>query len=357
MPRVRRSAYLAAVVGLALSGAAIWATRPLVTPLPHPVGVPLTPGPPLSTDHKVRTALAGMTGIDALMVVDGGALRLDWGATAQPMHVASVRKSVIAVLFGIALARGQVDLHATLADLGIDESRTPLTAEERRATLGDLLASRSGIYLPAGGESADTAALRPPRGSAPPGTRFWYNNWDFNVLGTILERQTGRPLGETLQDWLATPLGMQDFAPHHVVWTDDSASDYPTWRIWMSARDLARIGVLVAQDGAWEGRQIVPADWIATMLTPRSRATEGDDAPLRFRDYGYLWWIDTPTGEVAAAGNGGQFLVVDPATDLVLVSLRQNGATPLGYVWTGWFGTPGRFDDLLTLRTLVRAGR
>ena len=124
------------------------------------------------------------------------------------MH--SVRKSIVSVLYGIAIERGLVDQTATLAELGIDDE-PPLTAQERSATIDHILASTSGIYH----ESVrdDDADGHPEPGSHSPGEQFHYNNWGFNAAGGIIEGLIGMTLGEAFQEWIARPIGMQDFEP------------------------------------------------------------------------------------------------------------------------------------------------
>ena len=148
-------------------------------------------------------------GSTALMIVEGGRLIFQSGDIAFSSSVASVRKSLISVLYGIFIAEGRIRLDATLEDLQIDDFGG-LTALERQATVADLLRARSGVYLPS---VYDTARGRPERGTYPPGAFWFYNNWDFNVLGTIFERQTGQTIFDALASRLAGPLGMEDFRP------------------------------------------------------------------------------------------------------------------------------------------------
>ena len=97
--------------------------------------------------------------------------------------------------FGIAKEKGFLNLDETLADLGINESRTPLTAIERSAKIRDLLMCTSGIFLKAEAEHDWADDIRPKRGQYKPGEYFFYNNFDFNVLGAILEKKTGMSIG------------------------------------------------------------------------------------------------------------------------------------------------------------------
>src|SRR5271168_1732258 len=118
-----------------------------------------------------------------------------------------MRKSIMSALFGQAYDRGQIDLDATLGQLGIDDTPS-LTDNEKSATINDLLAARSGVYLPT--EGGDGLG-RPARGSHPLGAFWCYNNWDFNVLGNIYERITGRSVFVAFDHDLARPLGMIDW--------------------------------------------------------------------------------------------------------------------------------------------------
>lgn len=193
--------------------------------------------------------------------------------------------------------------------------------------MGDLLALRSGIYLPAADESGATRAKRPARGSHPPGSFFYYNNWDANVLAEIYRRATRRDFFSGFAARLARPLCMQDFdLDRDGLYTFDlTAPRYPSYGFKLSARDLARFGQLYLDRGRWQGRQIVPADWIAESATPRSSAGWG--GPMD--SFGFLWWMPPAAfpanmppalkGSFTANGAGGNKLTVIPALGAVLV--------------------------------------
>ncbi|MEJ2639433.1 MAG: serine hydrolase, partial [Desulfosarcinaceae bacterium] len=157
--------------------------------------------------------VAAAIGSAAVMVVDRGAVIAAWGDITRKYRCHSMRKSLINALYGIATARGRIDLEASLAQLGIDDHPPALTDIEKRAIVRDLLASRSGIYHLALSESPEMKARRPARYSHLPGTFWYYNNWDFNALGTIYERVTGSGVFDAFEEQIARPTGMQDFAP------------------------------------------------------------------------------------------------------------------------------------------------
>lgn len=261
----------------------------------------------------------------ALVLVQNGAVLASFGDPARKVGVASVRKSLLSSLFGNAVADGRIKLDATLAELGIDEKAPGLTEQEKGATVRDLLTARSGIYLPAAHETPDIKEKRPPRGSHPPGTFWFYNNWDFNALSTIYRQRTGEDVFESFARRIAAPTGMEDFSARDGRYALSPVSIHPAYPFRLSARDLARFGVLFANGGKWEGRQVVPAAWVRESTTSHSAT----DRPAR--GYGYMWWTLPEDGfgksAALASGYGGQLLAVIPGKRLVMVqtAARRNG--------------------------------
>lgn len=257
---------------------------------------------------------------DAVMIVHRGLVVHEYGDVARPLDLYSVRKSLLSVLFGIHHAR--VDLRATMGELGIDDEQG-LSATEKAATVQQLLQSRSGIYHGAAYETSEMAAARPPRGSHLPGSHWYYNNWDFNALGTVFRRCTGNDVFDALAADLAGPLQWQDFDPaRHTRWHHDSVSRHPAYVMQLSARDLARVGLLMARDGRWGGQMLLPSAWVDESTRVHSMVPPG------WQGYGYMWWAPLRAwpfwqrngGDVFFAwGNHGQFLFVDRARDLVVV--------------------------------------
>ncbi|MBW3564888.1 MAG: serine hydrolase [Acidobacteria bacterium] len=262
----------------------------------------------------------------AVMTIVDGVVLNAWGDVDRKLELHSVRKSLYSALYGIAVERGLIDLYATLADLGIDDLQ-PLTSTEKTTTVGDLVASRSGVYHEAAYAPSSQEKGRPERGSHLPGTHWFYNNWDFNVAGVLLERATGKPMAELFEEWIAAPIGMQDYTPSDVfeVW-EPGRSRYPALTFRMSTRDLARFGQLWLNEGRWNGRQIIPAQWVADASMPISQTfNEG-------QGYGRMWWTWAPGAlnaerypnlrnfsAVQASGTGGQAIIIVPELDLVYV--------------------------------------
>jgi CubicO group peptidase (beta-lactamase class C family) len=273
----------------------------------------------------------------AVMIVQHGLVVAQWGDVAIKSNLHSVRKSLLSALIGIAVDEHKIDLGATIESLGIDDNAPSLTPTEKTATVGDLLKVRSGIYHAALYETPGMARRRPARGSHPPGTFWYYNNWDFNALGTIYERATGDWIFAAFQGRIARPIGMQDYQPSDGEYFRGAASDHPAYPIRMSARDLARFALLYLHDGRWDGRQIVPSAWVRESTQSYSEAFPDQG---RGYGYGYLWWIGfpdnngaptvkVPPGTFAAMGAEGQYAFVIPAYDLVIVH-RINSDVPVG---------------------------
>src|SRR4029434_4997142 len=126
----------------------------------------------------------------------------------------------------------------------------------------DLLQARSGVYLPAAAEAKEMRDARPARASHAPGTFWYYNNWDFNVLGTIFRQATGEDIFKAIDQRIARPIGMQDYRPKDGVYGLEVYSVHPAYGFRVSARDLARFGLLYLHRGRWRDKQLIPQSWV-----------------------------------------------------------------------------------------------
>lgn len=240
----------------------------------------------------------------------------------EGLYVASVRKSLLALLYGPWVENGTIDLDAALEDLGIDDVGG-LSPTEKQATVRHLITARSGVYHTAATSGDDPN--KPPRGSARPGEQFVYNNWDFNVAGAIFEQLTGKSIYAAFDEQIARPIGLSDFdlelnESKRTPSDPTTGSIFPSYHFILSARDLAKIGQLVAQRGEWDGKQIVSKAWMNEMLSVHTTMAEVQKrrpgAPFA---YGYMWWL--PQGDVEPAvargsalalGLWGQFILANP---------------------------------------------
>lgn len=271
----------------------------------------------------------------SLVVVYDGRILFDYGDTSELSYLASVRKSVLSMLFGKYVQRGQIRLDKTLAELNITD-HGGLLPQELEATIADLLMARSGVYHPAA-NSGDHLAYAPPRGSKRPGTYYLYSNWDFNALGTIFEQETGLNIYDALEKDLAIPLEMEDFRRELQRKSGDlTKSIHPAYHMWISTRDMARLGYLMLREGNWKGQQLIPRDWVKKSTSPLTRVQEMNPEFLRQGPlgYGYLWWVFDGAGArgpykgaYTAIGALGQFITVIPKLNLVVAHKVNNQKT------------------------------
>lgn len=261
-----------------------------------------------------------------LLVVDRGRVVFRFGDVEDLSYLASVRKSILAMLYGKYVENGTIDLERTLAQLGMDDHGGLLQIEQQ-ATVHHLITARSGVYHPAS-NSGDNLADAPPRGSQAPGTYMLYSNWDFNAAGAAFERLTGVEIYDALQQQLAGPLQFEDWDRAVQRKTGDtSVSRYPAYHMWLSTRDMARIGYLMLREGRWRDRQVISRDWARRITSVVTPLQEMNPAARRdgYLGYGYMWWVwDGPRavgpfkGAYSARGAWGQWITVLPAVDLVI---------------------------------------
>ncbi len=257
----------------------------------------------------------------------------------ETLHdVRSVSKSVVALLYGIALGDGRVpppetplvDAFPEYADLVGDEARRAMTLHHALTmTLGIEWDESLSYADPRNAERMMDAAddtcrfiLERPRRTAP-GTEWRYCGGATALLAQLIARGTGMALLDYARARLFTPLGIED-----VAWTlgsDGEAAAASGLR--MRPRDLARIGRLVNECARGSERDLLPPAWIEAMLTPHVVAEEHVAVERRI-EYGYQWWIGhfSRSGRpwYGAFGNGGQRLVAAPGLGLSLVVTAGN---------------------------------
>lgn len=262
----------------------------------------------------------------AVVIVVDGVILDEWGEVETEYNTHSIRKSFLSALYGKYVRSGVIDLDVTMEDLDMDD-KPPLSETERQATVRDLIKARSGIYHTALYESAGMKALKPERHTEKPGTHWYYNNWDFNALCTIFENKTGKKIFETLYEDIAHPIGMTHFTPEDGRYVTGEESIHAAYPFRITARDMARFGLLMLNKGNWGGKQLIPEDWVEESTRYHSDATlYGCDG------YGYMWWVvrhhnkfphlpnvDLEEGAFSARGAGGHYIIVIPERDMVVV--------------------------------------
>lgn len=287
--------------------------------------------------------LAATPGIRGVVILQGGQTVLEHHRHDIDPHdlqtLNSITKSVLGLLVGIALQRGELgSIDQTLSDL-VPEARI----SERRALapirLGHLLTMTSGYAWDEAGNvdarllhACDAYGkdgrldhiLRRPR-AHPPGTHFEYDSHAAHLLSIVVTRATGQRTDAYARDHLFAPLGIT-----HSGWEKDENGVAMGGRgLMLSTRDLARIGQLMLQRGEWHGQKVVDANYVAASVSPRTQGA----GPVGHAGYGYLWWIVDEAKEVEeadndptffAAGFGEQLLLVNPARQLVAAFTADN---------------------------------
>jgi CubicO group peptidase (beta-lactamase class C family) len=301
----------------------------------------------------------------AMVVVVGGQSLFEYGDLSHVSSLASVRKSILAMLYGKYVENGTIQLTKTLRELEITDIGG-LRERELDATIEHVLTARSGIYHRAA-NAGDATVSAPPRGSQKAGTYFLYNNWDFNAAGAVFEKLTGRDVYDVLDSDLAQPIGMQDFVRARQKKSGDATrSQHLAYHMWLSTRDMARIGLLMLRDGSWNGQQVISRQWVhrirsvvtpfREMNPPRARSLGSGNRWA----YGYLWWVwDAPgssgdfVGAHTANGSGGQHITVLPELDMV-VAHKTDTAQPSQHALRPRTVSGVEYDAILRLLIAAR---
>lgn len=179
-----------------------------------------------------------------------------------------------------------------------------------------------------GKKRAYDIAISYPR-AAEPGTVFQYNTAESQVLLELVRRVTGKTASAYMEEKMWRPLGME----HDAGWILDAPGQdgHEIGGAFFNAalRDWARLGLLMEQDGVWNGKALLPADWVArATLTTEDRLKPGVFAMDPNRGYGWHWWT-YPDGTFIAGGANGQGVYVDQANDIVVA---RASAWPEGFI-------------------------
>jgi CubicO group peptidase (beta-lactamase class C family) len=269
----------------------------------------------------------GRLGVHSLLVIRHGYLVADAYfypyAPSAPHDLASVTKTITSTLTGIAVGNGLVKMDDKVLSFFPEEAPAEASAAKARITLGDLVRMESGLdcgYAP--GEQELEQMKRSPdwvrfalglRMKYDPGTKSAYCSPGYHLLGSALAAAARQSeLGFAMQA-LFHPLGV-----HTVLWAADPQGRSHGWGdCHLFPLDLARIGYLFLHDGAWNGRQIVPRDWVRMSTAPPT-APRGEAGGM-----GYEWNVSNGANgrQFGGTGRGGQSLIVWPDLDMIVVSM------------------------------------
>ncbi len=281
-----------------------------------------------------------------------------YGRTDRDRFVSqSMVKSIAGLLVGVAIAEGAIksvdDTVATYVPgfRGSEYGATPIRAllhmssgvefGEEQEDGRDL--NRLWIDMIAGvsGKGTIGSIAQFNHRVAPPCTRFHYASIEPDVLGVLLHHVTGKALSEYLQDKIWEPIGAEADAR----WLLDAEGlEVAHFGFNATLRDYARLGRLLAHDGAWDGKQIIPAQWMLEATTVRaSDAYLAPGKADREFGYGYLLWL-LPWGQrqFAMFGAFGQRVCVDAHSKLVMV---QTALEPTNEIWPLWREVVGQLGQ------------
>jgi len=280
----------------------------------------------------------------------------------------SMAKSIVGLLIGIAISEGSIQSVDDTPDRYVQGFKG---TEYGRTSIRDLLHMSSGVEF---GEEADNnrdldrlafdlmggyighfgkakwapslaARLGAAKGTvasivqfnrriAPPGTRYFYASIEVDVLAMVLRHAVGKSVSEYLHDKIWEPIGAEADAS----WLVDAEGFEVAYGFFNATlRDYGRLGRLLAHDGIWNGKQIIPARWMIDATTVR--VSDAFLAPGKAQDpafgYGYLLWLlPSDKRQFALFGNYGQRICIDPASKLVMVHTSVEAKTEIWRLWS-----------------------
>ena len=254
----------------------------------------------------------------------------------QRFHSFSMAKTVVAMLVGVALNEGKIKSIDQRAEEFVPELKGQPYGE---TSLRHLLTMSSGVSFREDYDGKDdvsvlarkTLGRQGPGGAEtvssftrrvrPAGEKFYYSSAETQVLGLVLRAATGRTLADYLEEKIWKPMGAEADA----AWVID-AGGYELGYTGLNAtlRDWGRLGVLLANYGAVDGKQLIPAAWVKAATTPESQHLRPGVATFR-NGYGYQTWIIDNEGKFALFGVRGQGIYIDPVTKVVVVNTAVHG--------------------------------
>ncbi|KAI9003519.1 beta-lactamase/transpeptidase-like protein [Hyaloraphidium curvatum] len=320
------------------------AMPPSASPRPFPEGKPAVLPETFEFDGKTLAVEDSLKATDtaALLVLrDGKVVHERYflsGGRDVVWPSMSVAKSFTSALVGIAVAEGLIG--------SIEEPISKyISAEPGSAYDGvcikDVLQMSSGARWVedysdpesdimkfgacfTGGNTLDNFVAKMAK-EVPPGTLCRYNSGDTQALGNLLVRATGKGIAEYMSEKLVGPLGFEDTG----YWLiDTEGREMAFGGLLLTARDFAKIGELYRNGGKWDGKQVVPADWVAAStkadadhLMPGQTEIAGHKLPV---GYGYQWWLWPGGPHYSAEGVYNQNVYVAPQEGVVVVKLSAN---------------------------------
>ncbi|MHA1242306.1 MAG: serine hydrolase domain-containing protein [Promethearchaeota archaeon] len=230
----------------------------------------------------------------------------------ETLHVQwSATKTITALLIGIAIDKGYIN-NVSQTFSSVFPTLTYSSSNKENITIEHLLTMSSGIYgdsdpeMFAGAWNKTIQEILNPDLYFTPGTDFKYSSFSTTLLSAIINKTTGQKTSEFAEDNLFDPLGI---SREEWYWEENSEGiSYGGFGLWFTPQAMSRIGLLMLNNGNWNGTQVISENWMLEMGTPR---------PVSSGYYGYLVWMSS--WSYYAAGLGGQCIFLIPENNLVVV--------------------------------------
>ena len=263
---------------------------------------------------------------------------MNGGREGLYLDLKSASKTIISALVGIALHENYIkSIDQKVMDFFPDYARGELNPRIFDLTIEHLLTMKSGFQIKESGrtyqsiyESSDliNEILHFPFNSNP-GEKFNYISFNTHLLSAIITKATGMSTLEYAKKVLFSPLNIEK-----VIWKQDPKGYYiGGWAMSLTAEDMKKFGLLYLNNGEFNGKKVVPSEWVEQSITGRSKMMNIYYESFWKRDYnfGYLWWIRRINRDMAipfASGHGGQKIVFIPEVNVVMVAQANSEVNP-----------------------------
>ena len=316
-------------------------------------GEAVSPLLPPTTPFKVEYSFGGKrlsitdfparTDTTALLILKGNQILFEGyyqGADSQDQFLSfSTAKSFVSTLLALALGDGTI---TSIEDPVIKYLPEVAGSAYAKARIKDVLQMSSGTSYsdeyedPHSDIAAYAATLNKNVGGLydfsrsfksvrPPGKKFYYASTDTEILGALIARVTGKSLSAYMSEKLWMPIGAESPARWLIDQPGAAGREMAAGGLLIRLRDFGRFGLLFANDGKWNGQQLLPAGWVEQATRPQDpQVAFGQLLPGYPLGYGYQWWcLPGPNHRFTAQGIHGQFVLVDPVENLVMVKLSS----------------------------------
>jgi CubicO group peptidase (beta-lactamase class C family) len=266
------------------------------------------------------------------------------GAADSDHDVRSVTKSVMSTLIGIAIDNGFIQSEEQTIGVFLQPFVGNIDSTKANIRIRDLLSMSSGFYSNELVSSSEYNSwisapnqllftLNSPLVSQP-GQTFYYNSGASHLLSAILTQATGMSCYSFAKQYLFQPLGISD----HNWSTDKRGLNNGAAGLRLTPQDMLKIGILYLNGGIYNNNQVVSRNWITKATT--SKITTGTVIPFA-SDYGYLWWNGRSHSRnyFFANGWGGQFIVIVPELNLIVVASNEWSGVPSVIAGEQWYNT------------------